>query len=146
MNIRQLMEELEELRLKSKTALEESAYLWNHNLEEVEHDSSDPEQQFLMKQAGAVMPLLQAAYDRLEYLSLSVEKVGTLHEKGDQLFLDGVHLSCGDMLEIMDEDEDGNKLWILTHVEADSNGKYYLFGLSNEEQLEGNTCRIRWSY
>ena len=145
MNIKQLMSELERLRRESQNALEESGYKWYSNLEEAEHDSSDPEQNFLMSEACTVMPLLKAANERLEYLTLSVTKVGTLHYEEDQLYLDSVHLSCGDMVEIMDEDEDGNKLWRVTHIEADSKGKYYLFGFSNEE-LEGQTCRIRWSY
>lgn len=145
MNIKQLMSELERLRAEGQNALEESGYKWYCNLEEVEHDSSDPEQNFLLSEACNVMPLLKAVSERLEYLTMPVTKVGTLHTEGDKLFLDKVPLSCGDTLELMDEDEDGNKGWRRTYVEADSKGKYFLFGYSNEE-LEGQTCRIRWSY
>ncbi len=159
MNIKELENQLQNLRYSIDSVLKKSGYKDNLDLSEVDLNNTDPQERFLKKELEYVLAKLNSAVDELEYLSKPIESTGILHknENGRYSFIDNEGLeyefSCGTGIEFLateeDIDENGDivevERWVASSVEA-KDGKYYIVRWP-ELDMEGLTVRKRsyWS-
>lgn len=141
MNISELKAKIIQADWRIKDVLRDSGYLQYGEMEDVEYDSTDPEQAFLATELQRMLSSLDYVHSMLQYIQLPIEHEGILHmQPNGRYHCDGIELTCGSPLEILITNDDGGQEWVASRLEANSG---YYFVAKPGLQLEGQKARIR---
>lgn len=143
-DLKMVLDKANEIKWRIDSVLKCSTYEDYDDLSGLNIDYKDSEQLFLLEELQAVMRCLDEARGRLEYLSLPVQEVSTLHknESGRYETENGHYYTCGSLIEALVQD--GYREvphWVRTSVEGNGRG-YFLVG-DDKVEMDGLTVRVR---
>lgn len=139
MLLEELKVELTHLNYDIRKVLKNTEYLeWK----ELSIEGKNEEERLLVSEYQKILSYLDYINSSLVYLNKSIKHVGKLHmNQNGRYFVNGIELTCGDVVEVLAPDWKGDLEWSIDRLEA-SQGKYYLVNHSKMD-LEGAEVRLR---
>ena len=90
-----------------------------------------------------VSKLLMLAVDKLEYTRRSIIGMSQLHKNSSGRYEDDFYeYTCGSRIEFLLTENCNTPRWVVSHIEGDDNGDYYIVGYK-KLSMDGLETRIR---